>query len=281
VGPTPTFVVGLHEAITRLRMSLAFDQQQVPSVYSKPHPNSLRFHNYFPQGAGGSLTIVVPKNEAEDRLETEPDVSESAAVLTAPWTIDPPQGAFKLARDEDTQFPFQIRLKNAMFGKQPIRIEFNIEADEHYQFSVYREMEVGTGDLTLKVRTHLDDDDSLVVEQLMTNQTKNLADFKCYLYANGQRRQRTQVYRLGSALDRKIYRFPNGPELIDKEMLLEIEELSGGERVLRHRFKVIDSPPEEVDDPAESEEQEKNPRRADAATPAESTPSKPSAWPAC
>ena len=60
VGPPPTFVLGLHEAITRWRMALTFEKQQVPSIFSKPHPNSLHFKNFFPQGVGGSLRIVVP-----------------------------------------------------------------------------------------------------------------------------------------------------------------------------------------------------------------------------
>ena len=36
-----------------------------------------------------------------------------------------------------------------------------------------------------------------------------------------------QVYRLGRELDRKVYRIPDGRELVGKEMLLEIEELNG------------------------------------------------------
>ncbi len=178
-GPDPKFVVGLHESITRLRMSLAFEHQQVPSVYSKPQANLLRFHNYFPQGAGGSLTIVVPKEGLEAPAGAEPGAAEASLSASEPWTIDPPQGSFKLARGEDAQFPFQIRLKNAMFGRQPIRIDFNVEADEHYQFSAYGAMEVGTRDVTLEVRTHVDEENTLIVEQRMTNLTKNLADFKC------------------------------------------------------------------------------------------------------
>ena len=113
------------------------------------------------------------------------------------WTIEPPQATFQLAAGEKCKFPFDIRLKNALFGKQPMRIEFNVEADEQYQFSVYTEMEVGTADLTLEVKTHLDKDGTLIVEQLMTNSAEQLADFRCYLYAQGHRRQRMQVYRLG------------------------------------------------------------------------------------
>jgi hypothetical protein len=50
-----------------------------------------------------------------------------------------------------------------------------------------------------------------------------------------------QVYRLGKELDRKVYRFGNGRELVGKEMLLELEELNGP-RELRYRFVPKDSP---------------------------------------
>jgi hypothetical protein len=50
-----------------------------------------------------------------------------------------------------------------------------------------------------------------------------------------------QVYRLGKELDRKVYRFGNGRELVGKEMLLELEELNGP-RELRYRFVPEDRP---------------------------------------
>ena len=59
IGPTPTFVLGLHEAVTRWRMNVQFETNQVPSIFSKPHHNSLKFKNYFAQGIGGSVKIVV------------------------------------------------------------------------------------------------------------------------------------------------------------------------------------------------------------------------------
>ena len=70
VGPTPTFVLGLHEAITRWRMNVQFETNQVPSIFSKPHHNSLTFKNFFPQGVGGI---------GEDRRAAGPDARDAAA----------------------------------------------------------------------------------------------------------------------------------------------------------------------------------------------------------
>jgi hypothetical protein len=242
VGPTPSFVLGLHEAITRWRMAVEFDKRQVPSVFAKSHPNALRFRNFFPQGVGGSMKIVVLQSRrTEERVANEKTAIEPSGFMPDRWTIEPPQSSFQLAADAEMKFPFEIELRNALFGKQPVRIDFRVEADRPYEFSVYSELEVGTEDLTLEVTSYLDKEGTLIVEQVMTNSAEQLADFKCFLRARGQRRQRMQVYRLGKEIDRKVYRFGNGRELVGKEMLLELEELNGP-RELRFRFIAKDTP---------------------------------------
>ena len=42
-------------------------------------------------------------------------------------------------------------------------------------------------------------------------------------------------------LDRKVYRIPDGADLVGKEMLLEIEEVNG-QRMLKYRFVAGDDP---------------------------------------
>jgi hypothetical protein len=236
VSATPSFVLGLNEGITRWRMAVEFEKRTVPSIFAKPHANALRFRNYFPQGIGGSLKIVVvPHKQPDEVVPTDQPPAEAATLSLERWIIDPPQATFQLSPDEEFSVPFEIELRNALFGRQDVRIDFKVEADQEYEFSVYTEMEVGTHDLTLDVFSHLDKDGTLIVEQLMTNSTEQLADFKCFLRAKGHRRQRMQIYRLGKDAARKVYRFPNGADLIGKEMLLEIEELNG-QRELRYRF---------------------------------------------
>jgi hypothetical protein len=254
VGPMPTFVLGLHEAITRWRMALSFDKNQVPSVYSKKHANAVTVRNFFPQGVGGTLSIVVPKNEYGDRLVKSLAAASPSEALSDRWSIEPPTGPFRLARDGTIKFPFEIQLKGgATYGSQPIRIDFQLEADENYTFSVYRTMEVGTGDVTLDVNTHLNADGVLIVEQLMTNLGPQPADFRCFLSATGRRRQKSQIYQLsGKTPDRKVYRFPNGAELLGQQMSLEIEELNG-DRIFQYRFEVTNSPPVDDEQPQERE----------------------------
>ena len=63
VGPMPTFVLGVSEPVVRWRMALRFDHDHVESIFARPHPNALHFQNFFPQGVGGSISIVVPQTE--------------------------------------------------------------------------------------------------------------------------------------------------------------------------------------------------------------------------
>src|SRR4029079_4119315 len=45
VGPTPTFVLGLHEAVTRWRMNAEFEKRQVPGIFAQPPHNTLPLKN--------------------------------------------------------------------------------------------------------------------------------------------------------------------------------------------------------------------------------------------
>jgi hypothetical protein len=122
-----------------------------------------------------------------------------------------------------------------------VRVDFVIDADERYHFSVYRKMWVGSRTISVDFVTHLQKDGTLVVEQFMTNKAPEPVDFKCFLYAKGYRRQRAQVYRLGATPDQTTYRYRNGATLLGKELTLEAEEI-GGERVLKCRFVAKDTP---------------------------------------
>lgn len=241
-GPVPSFVIGVNEPILRWRMALSFNSDHVESIFAKPHPNSVHFKNYFSQGIGGSISIVA---EQHDRRNIGADDAASEGLLrdAERWSIEPPEGTINLAAGETATFPFEIRLKNAIFGEQPVRVDFVVDADEKYFFSVYRKMWVGSRTISVDFRTHLEEDGTLVVEQVMKNTAPQLVDFKCFLYAKGYRRQRAQVYRLGATPDRTTYRYRNGASLVGKELTLEAEEI-GGERVLKCRFVASDTPPE-------------------------------------
>ena len=216
VETLPKFVRGLNPSIARWRMGAKFADGNVPSVFGKPHPNRLNIRNEFPAGVGGYVELVGPKG----------------------WQLSPQRIDFKLGADEEVARPFDASLPfDANSGPAPIRADFVVDADQQYRFSAYLELNVGDGEIELETTTRLDEDGTLAVEQRMVNHSSSLVDFKCLLYAPGRRRQRTQVFRLGANPDVKIYRLPNGAQLLGGELWLRIEEVDGA-RVLNHRFVV-------------------------------------------
>jgi hypothetical protein len=212
----PKFVRGLNPAVTRWRMAASFAVENVPSVFGRSHPNQIRITNTFPQGVGGSIELKAPQG----------------------WQVSPNRIDFKLAAGETADMPFEISLPfDANSGPAPIRADFTVDADEQHRFSVFSELKVGDGQIELETSTRIDSDGSLIVEQRMVNHSPELVDFKCFLMAPGRRRQRMQVFRLGDNADVKVYRYPNGADLVgpDKVFWLRAEEVNGS-RVLNHRF---------------------------------------------
>jgi len=214
VSSLPKFVLGLNPDVAKLRMSIRFHSLTIPSVFGTAHPNRITIENHTRQGIGGSVKVNTPED----------------------WQITPEKIDYKLAAGDASYHPFQIELpSDANGGSGPIRIDVEFTAERNYQFSVYRELTVGDGEIVLEVNTLLNRLGELIVEQRMVNHGNTLADFRCQLVAVDRRLQRMQVFQLGSSPDVKIYRYPNGRELIGTELRLSAEE-RGSNRVLNHRF---------------------------------------------
>jgi hypothetical protein len=116
-----------------------------------------------------------------------------------------------------------------------VRIDVHVNGDRPYQFSVYRYLEVGLGDIEIEVTSHLNVQGELEVEQKFTNHTTEPVSFKCMLFAPERRRLVAQIIRLGQAQETKTFRFPNGQQLIGKTLLLRAEEING-QRILNRRL---------------------------------------------
>lgn len=216
VGPLPTFITGVSEPITRMRMSFEFAKVQLPSVFGRPHQEAFRMRNYFPQGVSGKATLITPEV----------------------WRVSPRVMNIKMAPGELAVEPFEVLLPfDASSGRQDIRIDFDVTADKNYRFSVYRHLEIGLGDVVVEVATRLNDQGDLEVEQHIINHTDDAMSFKCLLFIPDRRRMRTQVLDLGRGRDTRTYRLFDGEELLGKTLLLRIEEVDGP-RNLNYRIEV-------------------------------------------
>ncbi|QDT67171.1 hypothetical protein MalM25_00680 [Planctomycetes bacterium MalM25] len=235
VGRMPRFVFGLNESIARWRMATRFESGSVPSVFGVEHQNAALLTNTFRQGIGGRVKVFVPaRGEADEAL---------SEVQSAEWEIGLNNEQLTLKAGEEIRAPVSIRLQDAQYGDQLVRLDFSLLADREYRFSVWRQVHVGLEAVKLEVQTRLGHDGRLIVEQQMSQESGQPSDFTCYLYVPGtdKRRKRAQVFRLGPDVDKKHYTYLNPKGLIGLEMRLKIEEVDG-RRELIHRFKVDPKP---------------------------------------
>lgn len=244
VDRNPSFVVGLHPEVTAWRMAVDFDKLRVPSVFSRPHENLVRGINHFSQGVNGGFSIFVPAraNDLEEMTEGG-EALQPDEIRNRTWEILPRRGELAVAPREAFELPIHIFLDDATYGPQPVRIDFEVEADKMYKFSVWRNLNVGTGDVDIRVKTKIDKMGQLVVEQTMVNTGPQSTDFKCLMFASPRRRKRTQVVMLGPDGNTKIYQYPNGEQLLGRVLTLRAEEITG-HRVLIYRFRAEEGRPE-------------------------------------
>lgn len=239
VGRMPRFVIGLNESIARWRVAAQFQSPTFSSVFGVRQPNAIEIKNTFPQGVGGMVGLFVSDKSSLNAAHGSLSADE--------WNIEIDDPRLSLPAGSSVTVPFTVQLDDASFGNQKVRLDFAITADQDYRFSVWRELQVGLGDVSLEVKTYIGQDGRLVVEQQMRKLSGPPADFKCLLYSPERRRKRNQVFQLGPDLDKKRYTFLNTEGLIGQELRLRIEEIDGS-RVLIHRF-IVDPQPLEASDP--------------------------------
>lgn len=214
VGRLPTLVTGVHEPIARWRMDVALGRKRIPSIFGRPHQNSFTLKNHFPGGAEGRAQLVMPKT----------------------WTVPSKRAEFRLAEGEQLRHPLEITLPpNASSGRHKVRIDFEVQADRPYKFSVYREIDVGLGNVYIDVVTQLNNQGELEVHQRFVNDTDARVSFRCQLFAPDRRRLRTRIIGLDHARDVQVYRLSRGEELVGRTLWLRAEE-TDGPRILNYRF---------------------------------------------
>ena len=214
VDRLPTFVTGLNVPVARGRMALAISQPTLPSVFGEPHAETLKVKNFFAGGVSGQVRLRLPNG----------------------WKTTQDAFALKLAAGEEAELPFEVTLPfTASTGKQPVRIDFDITAGQRYQFSVFRFMQVGLGDVEIEATTQENADGDLEVRQVFINHGETPVSFRCELYAPQRRRLRWDAMNVAAGREVKIYQLRQAKDLIGETLWIRAEEI-GGSRVLNYRF---------------------------------------------
>jgi hypothetical protein len=214
VGPTPTFLTGLDEPLARWQVGVQLDPPQLPSVVRRPQKVALKLSNPFPQGIVGSIRVVAPPQ----------------------WIVQPETVEFQLRAGETQSLPLDVRLPaDVTLGPQALQLDVQLSAARRYEFRMQRSLSVGTGELRLEAFTRLTAEGDLEVEQHVISSTDEPLSLECLLYAPDRKRLRSFV-RVREGEDVRIYRLPNGAELIGKSLWLRAEE-QHGDRVFNVRFQ--------------------------------------------
>jgi hypothetical protein len=216
VDRLPVFVINANLPIAKWRLNCSLDRTRLKSKFGWQQTVRLRFGNYFGQGVSGELALKTPNV----------------------WSVSPQEVRFKSSTDEHKDIPIDVFLQaNATSGDQSIRVDFKILSEKVHQFSVYRTIHVGMGDVTFEFSTYVDESGILVVEQHFVNRSENEASFNCVLFTpNG--RLRRQV--LNAARGRRVdtYRLENGADLVNRRLWLRAEEIGGERRVLNYQIRI-------------------------------------------
>ncbi len=212
----PTFISGVSAATASWAIQLKLETDRVPSIFDRAHQNALCFSNTFPEGVSGKATIVAPPG----------------------WRVQPKQTAFNLAAGEQARLPFTITMPyDAANGRHKLRIDFDIEGQQRWRFSVYRHIDVGLGDVYLEIATVFNSRGELQVVQKFVNDSPTAAQFRCELFAPDRRRQKILVALGPQSSETNLYILPDGHQLLGKTLWLRAEEV-GGSRILNYRFVV-------------------------------------------
>lgn len=219
VGPMPLIVTGLDRGSAAWDRALKLQHSQLREVFGTPQPTALMARNTFGQPVQGKLTIVVPEG----------------------WTIRPNVFDVSLGVGEEVRLPLEIILPTAgETGDTLLQIEHDVTADRRRQFTVYRELRIGVGDVLLEVEQRYIGDE-LEIEQRLINNSQAPVSFRFNLFAPGQRRLRTQVINLPpGGIDEQNYKIHDGRPLQEKTLWIRAEEIGGGNRVLSERFTIGD-----------------------------------------
>ncbi|HXT60661.1 MAG TPA: hypothetical protein VN699_18615 [Pirellulales bacterium] len=215
VGPLPTFILGADKELVRWQMSVMLDKAQLPSIFGTPHSVILSLRNGFDHAANGQVRVLT----------------------TGGWRAEPDKFEIKLPAETELREKLQLTFPStASCGPQALRFAFDITTDRRYQFSVDREIELGTGDVFLRIFSHVNSADELEVEQRLVNRTADEISFRCHLSIPNRRRMRTQVLKMGPGEDVQIYRVPDGASLVGEQLSIRAEEIGGRRRILNYVF---------------------------------------------
>lgn len=144
---------------------------------------------------------------------------------------------FSIEANAGTAVPIPIQLKpDASQTSDPVDIYISIEGTPPIQFGVKQPLNVGLKDFKLVTESAINEQDELVIQITMTNQSGESANFDCMLLLPDQPRKRIQLINLVESSTRTII-IDSGSKYRGQSLWLRCEEIGSG-RVLNQRIPI-------------------------------------------
>ncbi len=217
VGPWPVVLKGMDPNVIQWTLGLQFENPVVETTLSGRQTMDIKFENATSSPIRGTLTMKAPDviQESSNRYN------------------------FQVGANSEKVFPVEIDLRqDATSQKKLVRLDIDASGQKEYQFSVYRELQVGSGDLELSIEQYVDDDDNLVVTIELTNNTGKVGNFECMISMQDRARERTQILNVMERAT-QVVRFPNASALKDKSIWFRCQEIGSG-RIVNERILVVE-----------------------------------------
>ncbi len=215
IDTVPVIIEGLDEAIARFQLGLSLDKQQLLNIPDLPQRVQLSLTGALEQGASGRVRVSTPEG----------------------WRVRPAAIDLSLSGSESIQRPIDVVLGfDAETGPKLLRFDFDLTADRRYQFTAYRWLEVGLGDVSIELTTRINEFGELEVEQRLNNQGTSDVSYNCDLFVPDRRRQRVQIIRQPPGQSTRVFRIRDGQALLGETLVLRAQELNG-RRVLNYRIE--------------------------------------------
>ena len=216
VGPVPVYVLGCDRPLALFQANFRFEQTRLESLPGTSQTLDLTCVNPFPQPATATINL------------TAGDL----------WRSGSQRLDLRFSPGKTAHEALDVQLAGiAAAGTQDLLVEVELQADRLYKFRMHREIEVGLEGLKIELRSFVDADNRLVIEQRFVNSSEGLLRFRCHLFAPARKRQRVQVIDLPPGEQTNRYMLAEGAELVGQDVLVRAEEI-GGSRVLNVRHTI-------------------------------------------
>ncbi|MCC7337908.1 MAG: hypothetical protein IT422_22700 [Pirellulaceae bacterium] len=216
VGPWPIFVHGVDLNIVRFHQQFELQLKNMDNALSVAQTIPVSIANTLPQNAIGKVTVVSSSLLNGERSESPLQLSSGVQQFKS--------------------LPVFIR-NDASAGSHRLRFDFDLVANKPYNFSIYRTLVLGMGDIELIWDTTRREDDWLELRVEIRNNTEDSATFDCKLFPAGRPYQRFRLdeSKPGNTVQEMRIRL-NQVER-GSEAWLRCEQIGSG-RVLNYRIQL-------------------------------------------